>query len=81
MSSSSMRMLRRRMAAASSGSHGVSAGLAGKRRNRMRRGRRGFVGHVVVMPRPPIQPVPHRASDPDTAPVEVAVVIELRPAG
>src|SRR5712691_1099921 len=38
--------------------------------------RRGFVGLVVVPPRPPIHPVTHRIGDPNAAPVEVAVVAE-----
>src|SRR5581483_5861832 len=56
-------------------------GLAGKWRKRMRRRRYGFVGQVVIAPRLPAHPVTHRAGDPDTAPVEVAVVSELRTAG
>ena len=43
---------------------------------RLRRRHRGFVGLVVVPPRPPVHPVTHRIGDPDAAPVEVAVVAE-----
>ena len=67
-----------------SGSQGVAAGSPvspGERRQRMRRRHRGLVGLVVVSPRPPVHPLPHRAGNPDAAPVEVAVVTELRAAG
>src|SRR5260370_29650963 len=60
---------------------GRLAGQTGERRERLRRRHRGFVGLVVVPPPPPVHPVTHRIGDPDAAPVEVAVVAELRAAG